>query len=387
MTAPAVRTSFEALGFDPAPGDLDQVEELAGRYRRVSARLGEALDALNSIAEQTGVWQGAAADAFAERIDELPEYLDKAAESTAAAGQALAEWAAALTGLQRQAYDLELRARQARALAEAARDDPAFDLAGVTYYDEESLRAAQRLIDAAIARLTEAMDGLNAVFEAARRLLDQHGEIAEGIAELLDHARDLAPDKPGGLGHMLGGAFDAVTGALDDALDAGMDVLDGVHGFLEDHAELIAVASEVLGHVSTVVGLAADLEIPGVSQALGAVAIGLDGAALKGLVVARSLGADVSDQDIALAGIGVAADLVGLIPGVQGTLVETVAETVAVGTDVVEYGPYFVPRDDRQWGQLAASVLFPGLRDALFVENLATDTISDVRTAVEGEDG
>lgn len=380
MTAPAARTTFEALGFDPAPGDVGQVEELAARYHRVSARLGEALDALNAIAEQTDVWQGAAAEAFVARVDELPDYLDKAAESTSAAGNALGEWAAALAGLQRHAYELELRAREARAAAEAARDDPAFGLTGVTYYDEESLRAAQRLIDAAIARLTEAVDGLNAIAEAAGRLLEQHGEIAEGIAELLERARDLAPDKPGGLGTMLGGAFDAVTGAVGEALDVGMDALGEVHDFLEDHADLIAAASQVLGHVSTVVGLAADLEIPGVSQALGVVSVGLDVVAFEGLVVARGLGADVSDQELALAGISAAAGLVGLIPGVPGTAVESIAKGVAAGADVAEYGPFFVPRDGRQWAQLGASALFPHLREALFVENLVTDTIADFRT-------
>src|SRR5690606_40877691 len=49
---------FDALGFDPAPGEPEKITALADRYRRVAESLGEAHEALPRIGNSDGLWQG-----------------------------------------------------------------------------------------------------------------------------------------------------------------------------------------------------------------------------------------------------------------------------------------------------------------------------------------
>lgn len=351
---------FEALGFNPAPGDAAGVVEIADRYQEISTRLGKALDELNAVGQQTGLWEGAAAEAFFSNMERLPEYLGLAVDSTGAAGAALGEWASALPEMQREAEDLELKARKARAEAEAARDDPAFDLIWQSFFDQEALRAAQGLIDAASARLTTAIDTLEAMQDAAEQLRDRHSETADEIAEQLDRAKDLAPDEPRG---GIGGVMDDVTGVVGDAVE-------GVGDFAREHANRIEAVSGFVSDVSSLVGVAADFEIPVVSQALGAASTVLDAAALGGLVIADTAGASVSGAQYRDVSISVASGVVGLLPGVPQEGVSTVAGELGNFAD----GSY-APRDGRQQLQLAASFhpLLSGLRPALSVENTVRD--------------
>lgn len=203
MTTLATGREFTALGFDPAPGELDLVVDTADKYRQVHDKLSFAMDALESIIDQTGTWEGEASEAFARRVGDLPKYLGKATESMAVAADALTQWSANLGATQSRAWELELRARQARQECEAARDNPAFGLADQTFYDEESLRAAQRALNAAAKQLTDAIAGLDAIIQDAERLLVEHTAAAERIAELIRRARDIAPDKPGWLSRAL----------------------------------------------------------------------------------------------------------------------------------------------------------------------------------------
>jgi hypothetical protein len=374
VTATAVE--FEALGFDPAPGDAAGVDELAERYRRISTKLGSAAEALATIGSRAGLWQGDAAEAFFDDTRRLPDYLDRAVESTSSASSALADWATALADMQGRAYELELKARKATAEAEAARDDPALDLAWQSFTDPGSLGAAQQLLDAAAARLHEAIDNLEAIREAAERLLDEHTETAEGIAERLEQARELAPDQPRG---GLGGVVDDIGGALDN-------VRDDVSGFLEDNANLLAATSRIVGDVSMVVGMAGDLPIPVVGEVLSATATGMDAAALGGLMVADHYGADVPDSEIQLGVIGLGASAAGIIPGVPSTLVESAA-AVGYGLDGADAAEHFVPQNDRQWAQHGLSLVLgrnpvPSL--AVGLENMTGDwgdQISDAQDA------
>ena len=373
MTA---EVEFEALGFDPAPGDAARVEGLAERYRRISTKLGSAAEELAAIGSRAGLWQGDAAEAFFDDTRRLPDYLDRAVESTSSASSALADWATALADMQVRAYELEMKARKAAAEARAARDDPALDLAGQSFSDPESLRAAQQLLDAAAARLRGAIDNLEAVREAAERLLDEHTETAEGIAERLEQARELAPDQPRG---GIGGVMDDIGGAVDS-------LVDEASGFLEDNANLIAAGSRILGDVSMVVGLAGDLPIPVVGEVLSATATAMDAYALGGLMVADHFGADVSDREIGLGMISLGTSALGIIPGVPSSLAESAA-VVGYGADAYEAHQHFVPQNDRQWAQYGLSALLGGnqaLIGAVGMENMVTgwgDQVSDARDA------
>src|SRR5437764_13071386 len=98
---------FPALGFDPAPGELDGITDLAGKYRAVSKDLTEADDSLRRIVRKQGIWQGEASEAFARRIGPLPQYLEGAARSMGEAAAALGGWSRALRDLQHSAAERE----------------------------------------------------------------------------------------------------------------------------------------------------------------------------------------------------------------------------------------------------------------------------------------
>jgi chromosome segregation ATPase len=187
---------FPALGFDPAPGDLDGVTDLAGKYRTVSKDLTEADDSLRQIVRKQGIWQGEASEAFARRIGPLPQYLEGAARSMGEAADALEKWSHDLGDLQKRAADLEARAEAAAKAAEQARANPDLALANRTFPDQQSLQLAQRLLDNAGQQLQSAIDGCQNIQDAAKQLQQEHTEAAARVAEALRKAKELAPDEP-----------------------------------------------------------------------------------------------------------------------------------------------------------------------------------------------
>ncbi|MGH3916434.1 MAG: hypothetical protein ACRDTC_23945 [Pseudonocardiaceae bacterium] len=62
--APPGRDGFDALGFDPAPGQLVNLEALSIQYQEVALSLAAAYEALTQIGTSSSSWQGEAAQAF-----------------------------------------------------------------------------------------------------------------------------------------------------------------------------------------------------------------------------------------------------------------------------------------------------------------------------------
>ncbi|MGC7102528.1 putative T7SS-secreted protein [Amycolatopsis lurida] len=384
MTAPA--GEYPALGFDPAPGELERVAEVADKYKTVSTKLTSAKTALESIINQTGTWEGEASEAFARRVGDLPEYLGKATESMAKASGALGQWSGSLATMQAHARELEARAQDARKQAELARNNPAFDLANQTFHDQESLRAAQRALDAAARQLTEAIDGLEAIIKAAERLLAQHTELAERIAELLKQAREIAPDEPGWLSKALSDIADWATETINDAIDVVTDVVQAIGDFIEDHANLIAKVSDIVGDLSTVIGVVADFLPPPADTVVGAVSLGLGVVALGGHLTAMAAGAEgVTAETIMLDSVGVATGLVGLIPLVPGGVANAAFQAGYEGAARLDGQEgnttvgKFIPRDERQWITAAGGILFPPLLLAPGLENMGTSWVEGVQ--------
>jgi len=363
--------SYPSLGFDPAPGDLGQVAELADKYRVVGKDLAEANTSLRQIVEKKGVWTGQASDAFARRVGPLPEYLDAAARSMTMASGALDGWQRDLGELQRQAMELEARARKAAEVAERARNNPDFGLANRTFADQESLRLAQSLLDNAGRQLQEAIDGCTNLQDAAKKLFDQHTELAERVAELLGKAKELAPDEPGILGQMV----DAFTGAVTDFANNVQDVMDDAWDFVQDHAELLSKVSDVVGDIGNVVGVVSDFLPPPAGEIAGAISAGLSLSALSGHVVAKAAGADVAPETLLFDTAGAASSIIGLIPGVPTTAVKVLGYgliTEQVGFEITgmatgkefegpigDFKNYWVPKNGTQWA-VAGSSIFVG---------------------------
>jgi len=118
---PAV-TDFAALGFDPAPGDADGLQEAGGAWLALSAQLAEEADGVRAL--QSGLsWNGRAATACVERLHVVPSDLHTAADACRAAGRTLQHYADELRRLQRQAADLEASAAQQLRVARSASTD------------------------------------------------------------------------------------------------------------------------------------------------------------------------------------------------------------------------------------------------------------------------
>ena len=312
---------FPALGFDPAPGDLDGVTDLAVKYRAVGSDLTEADDSLRRIVRKQGVWQGEASEAFARRVGPLPQYLDDAAKSMSRAADALEGWVQNLGDLQKRAAELEARAEAAARAAEQARANPDLALANRTFPDQPSLRIAQRLLDNAGQQLQTAIDGCQNVQDAAKQLQQEHADAAARVAEQLRKAKEPAPDEP----DVLDKLDDAVSGALVDLSTNLADGVDQAWDFVQDHAELISKLSDVTGDLGNVLGVVGDCVPDPAGTVVGAVASGLGVAALSGHAVAAAAGADVTPETLVFDAAGVATTLLGLAPAVPDWTVKVAA--------------------------------------------------------------
>ncbi|WP_290055333.1 WXG100 family type VII secretion target [Amycolatopsis solani] len=348
---------FPALGFDPAPGDLDGVTDLASKYRAVSEDLTEADDALRRIVRKQGIWQGEASDAFARRIGPLPQYLEGAARSMGDAGSALEAWARQLGDLQKRAADLEARAESAAQAAEAARANPDLALANRTFPDQQSLQIAQKLLDNAGRQLQSAIDGCQNIQDAAKQLQQEHTEAADRVAEALRKAKELAPDEPG----LLDKLGDAAGGALADLTNTIADGVDDAWDFVQDHAELLSKLSDVMGDIGNGIGVLSDVLPPPADEVAGAVATGLGLGALSGHAIAKAAGADVSNETLIFDAVGAATSVAGLAEVLPDAAIKVasygfVADQFAgegIGgkdfeSPLDDFKNYWIPKD---WGQ------------------------------------
>ncbi len=361
---------FPALGFDPAPGDLDGVAELAGKYRVVSRDLAEANVSLREIVTKQGVWQGEASEAFTRRVGPLPGYLDGAAKSMGQAADALDAWSHDLGDLQKRAADLEARAEAAARAAEQARANPDLALANRTFPDQPSLQIAQRLLDNAGERLETAIDGCQNVQDAAKQLLTEHTDAAGRVAELLRKAKELAPDEP----DLLDELSDAVGGALADLSNTLADSVDEAWNFVQDHAEVISKCSDVTGDIGNVLGFVGEFLPPPVNVVVGGVATGMGVAALAGHATAAAAGADVATETLLFDGIGAGTSLIGTFapPGVEGVMkglgygafgaqlqIDGASQILGGSFEgpISDFKSYWRPKDADDW----AAVVSPGV--------------------------
>jgi len=287
---------FPALGFDPAPGNIDRINTLADNLGTIARDLGEAHTDLVNLGKSEGIWTGSAAQAFSETVEDLPEYLDKAHRSFSDASTALSGWADDLAELQRKAASLEAEAARAAGELKRAQANPDLDLANRSFPIGPELDRARRLLQAAEAEVEKAHRSLEEIRRQARRLFESHGEEAVRVAAALNRAREIAPDTPW---IDIGGLFDAIG-------DFFSDVADTIEGLLADISDALATLGEclsVLGNAMGVLALATSF-IPGVNAVTAAAAAGISGLAAGTKLLAKAGGADISTMSIVMDGLG-----------------------------------------------------------------------------------
>lgn len=293
---------YPALGFDPAPGVVSNVESVATNLQQVAQRMGSAHDALSKIGRSDGLWQGEAADAFRGTVDELPKHLDQAHRSMGHAAQAMARWSQDLSSMQQKARGQEAEAVEAQRRLKQAESNPNLGLANQHFPDQASLQQAQQKLDSAQAEVDGANRDLEAIRGQAKRLQEQHGELAAKVEEALRKAKEEAPEAPDLL-ERLGNFLEDVGKGISDAAGKAWQ-------WVQDHADDINKVGDVLSTVGTVLSVvaAATSWIPGVNAVTTAAAVGVSAAALGAHALAKAGGAKVSGSTMAF-------DALGAIPG------------------------------------------------------------------------
>lgn len=292
-------SEYPALGFDPAPGVVSNVESVATDLQQVAQRMGSAHDALSKIGRSDGLWEGKAADAFRGTVDELPKHLDQAHRSMGHAAQALSRWSQDLGSMQQKARGQEAEAAEAQRRLKQAESDPNLGLANQHFPDQASLQQAQQKLDSAQAEVDGANRDLEAIREQAKRLQEQHDELATKVEEALRKAKDEAPEAPDLL-ERLGNFLEDVGKGISDAAGKAWQ-------WVQDHADDINKVGDVLSTVGTVLGVVAIATswIPGVNAVTSAAAVGVNAAALGAHALAKAGGADVSWGKMGMDAIGV----------------------------------------------------------------------------------
>ncbi|MFC4004664.1 hypothetical protein ACFS2C_24725 [Prauserella oleivorans] len=259
----------------------------------------EAHEVLRSIESKKDVWTGEASRAFAERLGELPGYVDSAHTSLRDAGKALNTWGDRLEAHQKRARELEEQARQAIDAAEQA--DAAAQHANASantpvMHDGSpaSVSAAQREVQqkAAAAQANRAAGEAWARVDEIRRQAEQLKETweddARACADALNRAAELAPDK---------GLLESIGDAFADAGDWVMNNLGKI--------------GDVAGMISAVAGALSF--IPGLAPFTGPIAIAAGGVALL------AHGGEMVKEgkwDDPTARVGLGTDVLGVLPGV-----------------------------------------------------------------------
>ncbi|MFF2845453.1 hypothetical protein ACFVT5_03855 [Streptomyces sp. NPDC058001] len=269
-------SGYPHLGFDPVPGNTDTVRELR-RKLSAAAEVLEDTHGLVTRLTQGSHWKGDAAVAFREQLDggPLPLNLRNAARSIRGAAKQLHRWEDELADFQRRAGRLEEAADAGGAVGEPSADGEGDD-----------------------------------VRRRARRLAEEHEERAAYRARKIRGAtRRLAPQEPG----FLDTALDWLTENLPD----------------------------ILSWAAAVVGLAALFVVTGGTAAAvllllaAALSAGAAGLRLSDPLVRASLWDGVSkgelDGDFWSNLIGLAADGLGVVPGIGAVSKGSVGTLRAVG--------------------------------------------------------
>jgi hypothetical protein len=188
------------------PGDVEAVTRLARRLQDIAVGCGEAADQLGGL--RAADWQGDAAEAFADALDQEPGKYARAAEAFRDAALAVHQYAAVMEEAQHDALRAiqlfeEATARQARAQA------PTDETTAAAGRPDTVTPTPPPTIDPDIAQARR-------ILQTARERVQQEAEVA---ASHLSDAAEAAPNKRGwgsrflhGAGEFFGGVGDATWG-------------------------------------------------------------------------------------------------------------------------------------------------------------------------------
>ncbi|MGY0024530.1 hypothetical protein [Streptomyces sp. cg35] len=233
--------TYDALGFDPAPGVPASVQKLVASLETAGKRLGDAHGTLSKLGKGNAAWEGVAAEAFTKKLGDLPKYLADGHSSVADATHALNGWHTRLTEFQTLAGRYEREAEAARRTLTEAQGNPDLKLAGRTFDTDAALHDAQRRLDHATRRVNEAQGDLDAVIKKARSLLEHHDEAARAAARVIREAAGIAPDQS---------LLDKFVDTLKDIGNKIKEIAGDIWKWIQKHADTIYKIGDWLGYAS-----------------------------------------------------------------------------------------------------------------------------------------
>ncbi|MFE6997408.1 hypothetical protein ACFVAE_15690 [Microbacterium sp. NPDC057659] len=224
-------TSYPALGFDPAPGDLTTIEGLVDTLTRAVDDVDDSLTVMSG-GDDSG-WIGESGDAFRSTLaEDFHPQLRDSGEALRLSRNALQTWATQLAGHQSEARRLEQEAASAQssvatkstaatqAKAAADADDAAPDAAGDADDASRALELAQGELDGIISRAQD-----------LKRRVDDDASTTAGL--LVAARSPLEAYQESGWSSFMGFLGDAAEGL-------GEFILDDLIPFLEDVLRFIA---------------------------------------------------------------------------------------------------------------------------------------------------
>ncbi|WP_052434625.1 hypothetical protein [Streptacidiphilus melanogenes] len=410
-----ISSEYPHLGFNPVPGVPADVTAVTTALTQATNALRESGSLLGQVEQAgSGLWEGAAGDAFRGHLDsELTQRLQTAQTSLERALGVLTDWGGHLVDFKGTASRLDAEAAAAQAALDRAdarlkdaQANPDLSLAGQTFDNQQALDQAQQALNTAVTAVNDAQAAVNdaraqleSVLRRAQELASEHEALARRCAQELDHAaHDLAPHKPG-MFSRLWNDFTSGLGAVGHWISTHLDLIHNILSTVSAIAGLIALCTPppidvVAGAIALVAGagaLATDLANPqfrkGIGElltghvnkeSLGALATGVGdvlsvvpGGAALGKMAGVGLKAAVKGTEVATEGAGLLPkfyDIAKVAADNPGILAKGLAKSTALQTKVLGAAA----KDADELGQVATKVGI-GLRAKNSVKHVYTD--------------
>lgn len=276
-------SDFSALGFDPAPGDISAVRGFIAQLDHGARSTAEALSLME---EGDGSWEGEAAAAFRQTLDDafLPQLRD-VHDAFAGSRDALSTWQTRLTDFQSRARLLEDEARAAQAVVNRrsselaqARDDARAD--PVAAAENTDLADADR-------RARTAQAGVDDVRRRAHALEREVDSAAATCASALKTGVAL-------IAAYKGSRWDQFTEWVGEV---GSAIADGYTWFMDN---VMPILEDIIDTIGPIVAVLA-LFIPALGPL--ALALAIAAVAIDGLQALRGEEGAAEDFFVGLAGL------------------------------------------------------------------------------------
>ncbi|UKY50702.1 WXG100 family type VII secretion target [Streptomyces inhibens] len=297
-------SAWPGVKFNPAKGDLDQIQALASDVKSVGDELDELDHMLKSIGKSDGAWEGEAAQNFAKKLGELPKYLHQGSESMHDCAKALRGWHTHLQGFQDKAGKVEAEAAAARKDVTANREhydqlEKRYNSLNLATVDAEDPGFKQLMadLDTATHKVNNSQDKLDDLVREAERIYAQWKDRAgEAERAILKASENHPPDI-----HWWNKAIDGLKAGFRAFTD-----------WLVENADLLSTISSGLAAAA----LACQI-IPGVGTAVGTVLGGASAVFAAGAMAGHWIG---NARGNGTPGWKIGLDALGIVPGVGGAI-------------------------------------------------------------------